>query len=139
MTIRYLKDVPTAELPGKFMCAPRPGSDIPYGWPALVSKATRGRLTYRRLERGEWDRAADEWRVVPMKAGDIQAEARLEVQISCNPIPQMLICDTAEESISLYVQSLRAEKAIRDYRKAALNVVVTAAVDGALPRAEYLA
>lgn len=136
MAIRYLKDVPVGELPGKFVCPPRPGSEVPHGWPAVVTKASRGRLTYQRLLRGEWDAAADEWRVLPW--GAAKPDERLEAAIACVPSHLMLVCDTSEEAIALYVQALRTQKAIREYQKASLAAVVFAAVNGGLAYPDYL-
>jgi hypothetical protein len=138
MAIQYLRDVPIEERAGKFTCCPRPGAEFPYGWPALITKATRGRITYRRLTRGEWDGTAEEWQVAPMVPGDTYAEMKLEAAMMSPPGHLMLVCDTSEEAISLYVQTQRAEKAIRDHRHAALSHIVDGAIAGTLERAAYL-
>lgn len=137
MAIRLLKDVPADELAGKFVCLPSLINDQAHGYPAVIEKVTKSRLSCVRLPRGEWDSAIKEWQVSPTFEGQ-EPDERREAPKVCNLTSIKFVCDEAWEAIALYTEAQATRKAIEALRKQMLAAVDANALASQLSMPEYL-
>jgi len=135
MAIKNLSDVPHENLVGKFICAPSIVNEQEYGYPAMVEKVTKFRMTYRKLARGDWLKDINEWEVLPQ----VEEENPYgDGPRQCNISSLHFVCDTPEEAIQLYWNSKMTRYAIEEFRKKALASVDARALAGELDMPPYL-
>lgn len=138
MAVRLLKDVPAEELRGKFVCLPALFNDQAHGYPAVIEKVTRSRLSCVRLPRGEWDSQSKEWQVRASFEVPAEEAERPEAPKVCNLTSIKFVCDEAWEAIALYTSATKARKAIESIRKQMLADVDAQALASQLSMPEYL-